>query len=59
MQARTDQKALSASCTMGVRGGVNRPVRGFDHGPPSSVGLRMGWIYTSNFPLCLLGHVMS
>jgi len=39
--------------------GVKRPERGADHPPPTRVWLRMGWRYTSAFPLCLSRHMMG
>jgi len=64
MYTRTDSEVHSAVCKTGVGttwrvgegSGVKCSVRGFDHQPPSSVGLRMDRIYPSVLPPCLHRH---
>jgi hypothetical protein len=54
-------EAHPATCTMSTASylGVKRPQRGADHPLRSSVGLRMGWSYTSASLLCQHRYVMG
>ena len=61
MPSRTAPSLAQAHCTKAIGSflRVKRPKRGADHKPPSSVGLRIGWICSSAFPLCLHGRVIG
>jgi hypothetical protein len=39
--------------------GVKRPRREYDHSPPSCVGFKNAWRYTSTPPICLRGVVFN
>jgi hypothetical protein len=51
-------KAHPAPCTVGTGSlpGVKRPKLGAYHSPPSSVGLGIGWNYSSASPLPVVPH---